>query len=168
MEKSSKIKIAVTGALGHIGSYLIRNFPNKFPGSEIVMIDNMMTQRYSTLFNLPTSGYYTFIEKDVTKNDLRPLFSDIHAVIHLAAMTDASGSFEKAQQVEENNYEATRHVAEACTDTGTRLISISSTSVYGTQNSVVSEDCSPEDLNPQSPYASTKLKEEKLVHLFKE
>ena len=85
------------------------------------------------MFNLPPSVNYSFIEKDITKQDLRPLFSDIHSVIHLAAMTDASGSFEKALQVEENNYEATRHVAEACTDTGTRLISISSTSVYGTQ-----------------------------------
>ena len=29
----------------------------------------------------------------------------------------------------------------------------------------MSEDCTPEDLKPQSPYAETKLKEEKLVQL---
>ena len=40
------------------------------------------------------------------------------------------------------------------------MIHLSSTSVYGTQKKVVSEDCSLEDLNPQSPYAETKLKEE--------
>ena len=40
---------------------------------------------------------------------------------------------------------------------------LSSTSVYGTQNDTVSEDCAPEYLKPQSPYATTKLKEENLV-----
>ena len=40
---------------------------------------------------------------------------------------------------------------------------ISSTSVYGTQKSQVDENCSPDELNPQSPYAATKLKEEVMV-----
>ena len=43
------------------------------------------------------------------------------------------------------------------------MIHLSSTSVYGTQNGVVSEDCALEELKPQSPYATTKLKEEDLV-----
>src|SRR5262249_26310726 len=42
-------------------------------------------------------------------------------------------------------------------------IHLSSTSVYGTQKTTVSEDCSAEELKPQSPYAVTKLKEEDLV-----
>src|SRR5690242_6751998 len=47
---------------------------------------------------------------------------------------------------------------------GTRLIHLSSTSVYGTQKAVVAEDCTLEELKPQSPYAETKLKEENLIH----
>jgi len=39
----------------------------------------------------------------------------------------------------------------------------SSTSVYGTQEEQVDENCSPEELKPQSPYAETKLKEEALT-----
>ena len=50
------MKILVTGALGHIGSRLIRNLPEHFPGCEIVMVDNMITQRYSSIFNLPVEG----------------------------------------------------------------------------------------------------------------
>jgi nucleoside-diphosphate-sugar epimerase len=84
-------------------------------------------------------------------------------LIHLAAITDAAGSFDKADLLEENNYQATVKVAEACAKTGTRLIALSSTSVYGTQNEVVDEDCTPDELKPQSPYAITKLKEEQLV-----
>ena len=43
---------------------------------------------------------------------------------------------------------------------------MSSTSVYGTQKDLVSEDCDIEDLSPQSPYANTKLKEEEFILSF--
>jgi UDP-glucose 4-epimerase len=157
------MKLIVTGALGHIGSYLVRDFAAQFPAVEIVMIDNLSTQRYPSLFNLPSTAHYDFVEADVTTFDLRPLLARADAVIHLAAITDAAGSFERAEQVEANNFEATHNVAEACLDVGTRLVLLSSTSVYGTQNAAVSEDCAPDELRPQSPYARTKLKEEALV-----
>jgi len=157
------MKLVVTGALGHIGSHVIRELPNNFPGAEIVMIDNMMTQRYASLFNLPATGNYRFLEADVTKMDLRPVFDGAHAVVHLAAITDAAGSFSRAAELEANNFQATAKVAEACAVTGARLIALSSTSVYGTQASVVSEECAADELKPQSPYAETKLKEEQFV-----
>ena len=157
------MKIVVTGALGHIGSYITRDMAYQFPGAEIVMIDNMMTQRYSSLFNLPTIGRYRFVEGDITLMDLNPVLQGAHTVIHLAAITDAAGSFERGAELEANNYHATVKVAEACASVGVRLIAPSSTSVYGTQDAVVSEDCLPEDLKPQSPYATTKLKEEQFI-----
>jgi UDP-glucose 4-epimerase len=157
------MKLVVTGATGHIGSYLIRDLAVQFPGAEIVIIDNMMTQRFPSIFNLPALGRYLFIEADVTSMDLLPLLKDANVLIHLAAITDAAGSFEKADLLEANNYQATVKVAKACAQTGTRLIALSSTSVYGTQNEVVTEDCTSEELKPQSPYAMTKLKEERLV-----
>ena len=157
------MKIVVTGAIGHIGSYVIRDLVVQFPGAEIVMIDNMMTQRFPSLFNLPALGQYRFMDADVTTMDLAPVLKDAHVVIHLAAITDAAGSFDKAAQVEANNFQSTVKVANACLDAGVRLIALSSTSVYGTQNEVVSEDCTPEELKPQSPYAVTKLKEEELI-----
>ena len=157
------MKIIVTGALGHIGSFVVRNLANEFNGSEIVMIDNLITQRYASLFNLPTTGRFRFLEVDVRSVDIRTIIEGGDAVIHLAAMTDAAGSFDKAELVENNNYQGTLAVAEACADTDTRLIALSSTSVYGTQEAVVSEECTSEELKPQSPYAITKLKEENLV-----
>jgi UDP-glucose 4-epimerase len=157
------MKIVVTGAIGHIGSFLIRDLAVQFPGAEIVMIDNMMTQRFPSLFNLPITAQYRFIEGDVTQIDLQPLLKDAHVLVHLAAITDAAGSFDKVDLLEANNYQSTLKIANACAQTGTRLIALSSTSVYGTQNEVVAEDCSPEELKPQSPYAITKLKEEQLV-----
>jgi nucleoside-diphosphate-sugar epimerase len=127
------------------------------------MVDNMMTQRYSSLFNLPSLANYKFIEGDVQKMDLDPLFNQVDVVVHLAAITDAVGSFDKAKEVEENNFISTENVANACVQSGSKLITLSSTSVYGTQNEIVDEDCLESELQPQSPYASTKLKEENLI-----
>jgi nucleoside-diphosphate-sugar epimerase len=157
------MKIVVTGSNGHIGSYLVRDLAVQFPGAQIVMIDNMLTQRFPSLFNLPALGSYRFIEGDVATIDLLPILNGASVLIHLAAITDAAGSFDKADLLEANNYQSTMKVAEACAQSGTRLIALSSTSVYGTQNEVVAEDCSPDELQPQSPYAITKLKEEQLV-----
>ena len=157
------MKIIVTGAIGHIGSYIVRDLGVQFPKAEIVMIDNMMTQRYASLFNLPPEGNYHFIEDDVNSIDLKTVFSGANVVIHLAAITDAAGSFDRAEELENNNYQSTVKVANACIETGASLIALSSTSVYGTQNDMVDEDCSEEELLPQSPYATTKLKEEKLI-----
>ncbi len=157
------MKIIITGALGHIGSHLIRELPCFFPDSKIMMLDNMLTQRYSSLFNLPSIGNYTFIETDVIKSDLEKLIDSDTVVIHLAAITDAASSFDNAEAVEANNYQATAKVAHACAVTGAKLITLSSTSVYGTQSNRVSENCTDEELKPQSPYAKTKLREEKLV-----
>ena len=157
------MKIVVTGALGHIGSRLIRELPFLFPESEIVMVDSLMTQRYCSLFNLPKEGRYKFFEGDVTSIDLAPLLENANVIIHLAAITDAAGSVDRAEEVERNNFKATNKVAEACLKCGAGLITMSSTSVYGTQTDLVDEDCADEELQPQSPYAATKLKEENLV-----
>jgi UDP-glucose 4-epimerase len=157
------VKIVVTGSLGHIGSYIIRNLGIQFPMAEIIIIDNMMTQRFPSLFNLPPMGKYRFIEGDVTKMDLNLVFSGAKVVIHLAAITDAAGSFDRAEELEANNYQSTIKVANACVETGASLIALSSTSVYGTQNDIVDEDCSEDELQPQSPYAVTKLKEEEFI-----
>lgn len=157
------MKIVVTGALGHIGSALIRALPAHFPGAEIVLIDNLSTQRYPSLFDLPAEGCYRFVEADVRDADLRAMFADAFAVVHLAAVTDAAASVGRAAETEANNYRATEAVAEACIATGARLIHLSSTSVYGTQDGIVAEDCAPDALKPQSPYAEIKLKEERLI-----
>ncbi len=155
------MKIVVTGALGHIGSRLIRDLPVQFPGAEIVMIDNLLTQRYCSMFNLNKSqAHYRFIEADILKLSLAPIFAGAAAVVHLAAITDAASTFDKKDLVEEVNLHGTEIVAKACLETGVPLIALSTTSVYGSQSELVDENCPECDLKPQSPYAESKLKME--------
>jgi UDP-glucose 4-epimerase len=157
------MKIVVTGALGHIGSYIIRQIPLSFPKAEIILVDNLITQRFGSLFNLPDLGSYKFIQLDVAIDSLDSILENADVAIHLAAITDAAGSFDRQEELENNNFVATKNVALSCLKNGVKLICLSSTSVYGTQNSLVSENCTLDELKPQSPYAVTKLKEEDFV-----
>jgi nucleoside-diphosphate-sugar epimerase len=157
------MKIVVTGGLGHIGSRLIRDIPGEFPGAEIVILDNLSTQRYCSLFHLPTGERFRFLESDILTADLLPLLGGASAVVHLAARTDAETSFRDPAHVERTNFLGTERVARACVSSGAPLIFLSTTSVYGPRGGVVDEDCSPGDLCPQSPYAESKLQAERLL-----
>ena len=54
------VKVLITGGCGHIGSYLIRKLPLKY---KITVVDNLLTQRYCSLFDLDRN--IKFIEKDI-------------------------------------------------------------------------------------------------------
>jgi UDP-glucose 4-epimerase len=157
------MKIVVTGALGHIGSRLIRELPTMFPDAAIVLIDNLLTQRYCSLFNLPDPGRFDFLETDVLTADLASIFDGATAVVHLAAITDATNSFQIRKTVEEVNFTGTDRVVQACRQVSCALIFPSTTSVYGSQADEVDEDCPTSDLKPQSPYAEAKLRAERLL-----
>lgn len=156
------MKVVITGALGHIGSALIRAIkPGDF--ERVVLFDDMLTQRYCSLFDLPDGVPYDFVEGDVLKQDLDALFEGADAVVHLAAITNAAASFDNQEQVERVNFEGTERVARACAKVGAGLVFLSTTSVYGVSEGVVDEACSEEALQPQSPYATSKRNAEKLL-----
>jgi UDP-glucose 4-epimerase len=156
------VRILITGALGHIGSSLIHGMrPGEF--EEVLMLDNLSSERYCSLFNLPAGVPFHFVEGDVCTTDLAPLLQDIDCVVHLAAITNAAGSFDMQAQVEHVNFEGTRRVAEACAEAGAKLLFLSTTSVYGTQAETVDENCTAAELAPQSPYATSKLRAEQLL-----
>jgi len=155
-------RVLITGALGHIGSRLIRFLSDHYPDAEFLLVDNLLTQRFCSLFDLK-EGRFRFLELDCREVKIQPLVKGCDFVIHLAAMTDAAGSVGRAAEVEKNNFVATEAVANACVEHDVRLIHLSTTSVYGVQDEMVDEDCAIEKLNPQSPYAATKLKEESFL-----
>lgn len=159
------MRIVVTGALGYIGSRLIRELAVAWPDAEIVMLDNLATERYGSLYGLPAAGRYAFVEGDVLTADLTRLFDGADAVIHLAALTNGARA-DLLPQMEGVNLTGTERVARACMASGSPLLFPSTTSVYGMPCGEVSEDCPERDLRPQSPYAAWKLQSEDLLRQF--
>lgn len=157
------MRFIITGALGHIGSKLLRELPKEFNNCKIILIDNLCTQRFCSLFNLPKNGNYEFIEGDILKINLKKIIQNNDIIIHLAAITDAASSFGRQKEIRANNLVSTRKIVQAVSSCRARLIFVSSTSIYGPQAHEVDETCADRDLKPQSPYAQIKLLEEQLI-----
>ncbi len=155
--------ILVTGALGHIGSLLIRRLPDLLPGVTIRILDNLSTQRFGSLFDLPAHGHYEFLEGDILGPELGAAVDGVEAVIHLAGVTDATGTAGTPEIVFRGNLDGTRAVAEACAERGIPILLASTTSIYGSQSEVVDESCPESELRPQSPYAESKLAAERVL-----
>ena len=154
----------ITGALGHIGSKLIIDLPKYFPKAKFHLIDDLSSQRYSSLFNLPKNNNYNFIQGDINRINISKIIKTNSIVIHLAAITNAQESFNNKNLIEKNNYQSTKRISNLCIKKNAKLIMISTTSVYGSQSNLVDENCNIKDLRPQSPYAFVKLKEEGLLN----
>lgn len=69
-----KMKILITGGCGHIGSKLMHAISSgQF--EEVRIIDNLLTQRYPSLFNLPQEVKFMFYEDDICTADLDALMT---------------------------------------------------------------------------------------------
>ena len=157
------MNIFITGGLGHIGSFLMRKITESINTTSITIADSIQTQRYCSLFNLPSSPKYLFIEKNVNELIKKDFFlnGNIDCVIHLAATTDASGTVDQSEALYKNNLGSTKAIVQLCGELKIPLIFPSTTSVYGSQSLLVDETC--KELFPQSPYANCKLEEEEEV-----
>jgi UDP-glucose 4-epimerase len=157
------MKILITGSCGHIGSYLSDNIHKVKNVSKTILVDNLKSNRFDSLFNSNKKNNLNFFNKDL--NDTKSLdeFNDVDLIIHCASMTNAEKSFGKEKEMYKNNINCMKTVIKYCSKTNTRLVHLSSTSVYGKQTKLVDETCEKEFLKPQSPYAKIKIIEENLL-----
>ncbi len=153
------MNVLVTGGLGHIGSKLIKDLSNSDDIGFIRILDNLSTQRYCSLFNLPENVRYEFIEGDIrNEHDMVEAMRDIDIVFHLAAITDAPSTFNIPKLTEEVNFIGTKNVVECALKSNVKkIIYPSTTSVYGPTTGIAVEDCRLEEYKPASPYAKFKL-----------
>ena len=156
------MKILITGGLGHIGSYLLENIDKIKFIKEIYVIDNFSTNRYSSLFNLPkTDKKIYFYQNDLSLKNAIKNFKKVDVVINLASLTDAESSLKIKNKIYKNNLGIFKNIIKYCEKNSSKLIHISSTSVYGEQRGLVDENCNK--LRPKSPYAEVKVKEENIL-----
>ena len=95
------MKILITGGLGHIGSYLLENIDKIKYIKKIYIIDNLATNRYCSLFNLPKTGKKIyFYQKDLAVTHALKNFKRVDIVINLASLTDAEGSLKINNEIQ--------------------------------------------------------------------
>ena len=161
-----KKNFLITGGLGHVGSALIREYAKRQDINLIRILDNLSTQRYCSLFEIPkTNVKIEFVEGDINNLELlKNSMKNIDVVIHLAAITNAPETIKKPEETRQVNLIGTQNVLNCAIETGVKkFIFPSSTSVYGEAENVVDEKTIIEDLKPSSPYAEYKLQAEKIV-----
>ena len=160
------MNILVTGGAGYIGSRLLHTLAEAAPErvGRIRVLDNMREEKFPSLMNLPEGVDYEFVLGDIrNQEDVETAIGDdTDVVVHLAALCNATISFERRDATEEINYGGTTTVVRAARRAASvkRFVYASTTSVYGPTSGIVDEQ-SP--CLPASPYAEFKLKGEQEV-----
>ena len=157
------MNILITGACGHIGSYIVENIHKINKISKVILVDDLKSTRVNSLFNLLNNKKLNFFLRDLNNPESLNQFNNVDAVIHCASMTNAEKSFEREKEMYNNNINCLKTVINFCEKKNSKLIHLSSSSVYGKQALVVDENCEEKYLKPQSPYARIKLIEEKML-----
>lgn len=153
------MNILITGALGHIGSYFFQKI-KELPGVEnVYILDANFNNNLNILFNYKINNCYLFIE-NILKFDFYKNIKKINYIIHLASHTNAENSLHEKNYYFLNNYNSFKKICEIAKKYNSKLIHVSSTSVYGKSDGIIDENCLKKFLKPQSPYAVIKLKEE--------
>jgi UDP-glucose 4-epimerase len=161
------MKVLITGACGHIGSYLLENIYKIKKVKKTILVDNLESNRFNSLFNNLKKNNLSFFKRDLNDKNALKDFKNVDVIVHLASMTNAEKSFGKEKQMFSNNLNCLDTVIKYCIKNKTKLIHLSSTSVYGKQTEIVDEDCEEKFLIPQSPYAKIKLIEEKTLMKYR-
>jgi UDP-glucose 4-epimerase len=157
------MNLLITGCCGHIGSYVAENIYKIKKIKKTILVDNIKSNRFCSLFNLKKNNNLKFYLRDVNKKNSLNDFKNIKYVIHCASMTNAEKSFGKEKEMYKNNLDCLKNVMDFCQKNNSKLIHLSSTSVYGKQTDLVDENCEKKYLKPQSPYADIKLIEERML-----
>ena len=157
------MNLLITGACGHIGSYLAENIHKIKKIKKTILVDNLESNRFCSLFKLDKKNKLEFYLRNIEKENSLNDFKNIKYVIHCASMTNAEKSFGKEDLMYKNNIDCLKTVIKFCKKHKAKLFHLSSTSVYGKQTDLVDENCEEKYLKPQSPYADIKLIEEKML-----
>ena len=157
------MKVLITGACGHIGSFLAENIHKIKSISKTIIVDNLKSNRFNSLYNFEKKNNLNFFLRDLNNLNALNDFHNVDAIIHCASMTNAEKSFGKEKEMYRNNLNCLKTAMKYCINRNTKLIHLSSTSVYGKQTDLVDENCEMRFLKPQSPYAKIKLIEERLL-----
>ncbi len=151
------MKIAVTGASGQLGSYLLDELSRK---NEVVGLDIRPTQY---------AAHKAMVQRaDVRKpKTVTSWLKDVDAVIHCAAQVSVENSIKDPMGDLDTNLRGTLCMLEACKEMGVRrMVYISTAAVYGDPIKVPIDESHPK--RPKSFYGASKASAEDYVRVFSE
>ena len=148
-------KILVTGSTGFIGKELVAKLKDKY---EIHTLERYVTSRYS-LDNNTINHYASLTDYSAVKNIIREVKPDY--VVHLAAISAVSFSYEHPIEVSEVDYIGSVNLAEACYKEAPdfkQFIFAGTSEEYGmTLQDTKHKLTESSPLMPNSPYAVAKV-----------
>jgi len=153
--------ILVSGGAGFIGSHLVDKLSL---GNKVIVIDNLSSGLLSNLEK--SKDQITFIKGDVLdKTLLKDIVAEVELVFHLAANVGYVRSIEDPYFDMDVNIKGTVNILEACRNSNVkRLVYSSSGAIFGQAKYLPIDEEHP--LNPESPYAVSKLAAEKYCFAF--
>ncbi len=167
MKKLSRSKVLITGAGGFIGSHLcelcvaqgaeVRAFVHYNSRSDWGMLEDL---------DKKTLGKIEVVAGDLRDPEaVRRAVRGCQRVFHLGALIGIPYSYSNPADVVQTNVLGTLHVLQASLEYGVeRLVQTSTSEVYGTAQYVPMDERHP--LNPQSPYAASKVGSDKLAESY--
>jgi nucleoside-diphosphate-sugar epimerase len=160
--KTRKMRYCVTGGAGFIGSNIAERLVGD--GHHVVVLDNLSEGRIENI-----SGFrkrITFIKGDIRNDrDLDRALRGTDYVLHQAALRSVPKSMERPLDYNDVNVNGTlKLLIKAREHKIRRVVFASSSSVYGERRTFPERET--DDVNPISPYATTKLLGEYYCRLF--
>jgi UDP-N-acetylglucosamine/UDP-N-acetyl-alpha-D-glucosaminouronate 4-epimerase len=154
------MRALVTGAAGFIGSHLAGRLVAE--GHTVVGLDDLSE---GTTANLDRTAGVRFVRADLRDVDaVRSAAMGCDVIFHQGAKRSVPRSILEPELFTDVNVRGTLHVLLAARDVGARVVSASSSSVYGDQQRFpLVESMSP---LPRSPYAASKLAGEAYCRAF--
>ncbi|MDO5851767.1 MAG: NAD-dependent epimerase/dehydratase family protein [Methanobacteriaceae archaeon] len=155
-------KVVVTGGTGFIGSHIAEKLVEN--GNFVTIIDDMSSGKLENIKHLDENKI-DIIRGNIRDLGLKKIFEDHSYVFHEAAIASVPHCIEHPTKANEINLTGSMLLLKAACKAGVKkVISASSSAVYGNTNMLPNKETLP--LTPISPYAVTKASMELYSYAF--
>ncbi|HEV8681908.1 MAG TPA: dTDP-glucose 4,6-dehydratase [Actinomycetota bacterium] len=159
--------VLVTGGAGFIGSHLVDRLLEQ-PDTRVTVLDRLSTggSRANLEDHEEDQRFRLVVGDVVDAHAVGELVGTADAVVHAAAESHVDRSIDAPTEFLRVNVLGTQTVLEACRETGTRLLMISTDEVYGAGDPSGGVFDEGHALAPRSPYAASKAAADLLCHAY--
>lgn len=155
------MSILVTGGLGYIGSHVVKALVDR--GEDVIIVDNLSTGHIKAVESCEGKLEVRIADINDSEELINKIFtySNIEAVIHLAASADVPDSVVHPSKYYSNNVANTINLLNAMASFSIdKLIFSSTAAVYGNSNIPCREH---HEARPTNPYGRSKLMCEQII-----